>query len=136
MPLNAWTREAGTQQARIEPTGWTAPEGTHVFVLGFDTPGHFELLNVGDYAEVSQTGTFTGGVGNTKLIRVKARLRPPSAMPSGLGWKFSLKLDGTERVSRVLTPARLRDCVDLAANVSKFAGGNHTVTLRVELVNV
>jgi hypothetical protein len=129
--LTAWDRELGTTQGRIAPAGFTPPEGAYAWVLGHDLPGLTQKLEVGDYVEVKQSADF----GDAKLVRVRARLRPPSSVHSGLAWKSSLRIDGVERASALLVPGRTRDMLDLAANVSKLTG-NHELAFRLELVLV
>lgn len=131
MALNAFTRELGSKQGRIIPAGWTAPAGSYVFVLGFDGASHFEELNIGDFAEVSQTAEFGAGA---RVVRVRTRFRPPASMPAGAAWKFSIKVDATELYSRVIAPGRTLDRSDIGVNVSKVGGGNHALTFRLELV--
>lgn len=128
MALTALNRELGTTQGRIAPVGYV-PQGTFAFVLGRDLPGLVEKLVVGDFVEVAQSADF----GETKLVRLHARLRPPSSIPTGVAWKASLRIDGVERAAQLLVPGRTRDRVDLAANVSKLAG-NHELSFRMELV--
>jgi hypothetical protein len=129
--LAAWNRELGTTQGRLMPQGFTPPEGTFAFVLGRDLPGLAQKLALGDFVEVKQTADF----GGSKLVRFRSRVRPPVTMPAGFGWKASLRIDGTERTSTMLTPGRTRDRFDLAANVSKLSG-NHELAFRLELVAV
>ena len=131
MALTAWNRELGTTQGRVDPQGFTPPQGEFVFVLGRDLPGLQQQLEVGDFVEVKQTANF----GDTKLVRLRARMRPPSAVPAGVAWKASLRIDGGERASALLVPGRTRDRVDLAVNVSKLAG-DHELGFRLELVAV
>ena len=73
--LTAWTRELGTTQGRIEPTGFTPAEGSFVFVLGCDLPGMVQKLELGDFVEVKQTADF----GDSKLVRIRARMRSANA---------------------------------------------------------
>jgi hypothetical protein len=127
--LTAWERELGETQGRIEPSGFTPPEGTFAFVLGRDLPGLMQMLEIGDFVEVSQNADF----GDANLVRVRARMRPPASAPSGVAWKAALRVDGIERASSLLEPGRMRDRVDLAANVSKLSG-NHALAFRLELV--
>jgi hypothetical protein len=134
MALNAFTRELGSQQGRITPAGWLQPEGDFAFVLGFDRAGHVEVLNIGDYCEVSQTAEFSGALNATRILRLTARLRAPTTMPLGTAWDFTLSIDGTVRARRRLSPPRTRELIDIAANVGKAIAGNHTVALRLELV--
>ncbi len=131
MALTAWNRELGTTQGRIVPRGAAAAEGSYAFVLGRDLPGLAQKLAVGDHVEVHQTADF----GDTKLVRLRARMRPPASIPAGVAWKASLRIDGIERASALLTPGRARDRMDLGANVSKLSG-DHDLAFRLELVAV
>jgi hypothetical protein len=129
--LTAWNRELGTTQGRVDPQGFTPPQGEFAFVLGRDLPGLLQTLEVGDFVEVKQTASF----GEAKLVRLRARMRPPASVPAGVAWKASLRIDGGERASTLLVPGRTHDRVDLAANVSKLAG-DHELGFRLELVAV
>ncbi len=131
MALVTWNRELGTTQGRIAPQGYAPSGGTFVLVLGHDLPGLAQKLAIGDHVEARQTASF----GDTKLVRVRARMRPPSSMPAGIAWRASLRVDGVERAGTLLQPGRTRDRVDLAANVSKL-GGDHELAFRLELVAV
>lgn len=131
MALTAWNRELGTTQGRVAPQLYAPPEGTFAFVLGRDLPGLTQKLAVKDRVEVTQTASF----GDTKLLRLRARMRPPSAVPAGVAWKASLRIDGVERVSATLSFGRTRDRLDLATNVSKLVG-DHELAFRLELVAV
>jgi hypothetical protein len=129
--LTAWNRELGTTQGRVDPRAYTPPQGEFAFVLGRDLPGLVQKLEVGDFVEVKQTADF----GDAKLVRLRARMRPPASVPAGVAWKASLRIDGGERASTLLEAGRTRDRVDLAANVSKLAG-DHELAFRLELVAV
>ncbi len=107
-----------------------APEGDHVFVLGYQLPGLIHRSSVGDFAQVEQTEDF----GSTNIIRFVAIVRPPEVNPAGVAWRLSLRIDGAEYVGRNLDAGRGRTFVDMAANVSKLVG-NHSLGFRVELVN-
>ncbi len=131
MALTAWNRELGGTQGRIQPSGFTPPEGTFAFVLGRDLPGLGQKLNLGDFVEVKQTADF----GDATLVRLRARLRPPDSVPAGVAWRASLRIDGVARASALLEPGRTRDRLDLAANVSKLSG-NHELGFRLEVVAV
>jgi hypothetical protein len=128
LALTAWNRELGTAQGRAAPEFFVPPEGTYAFALGRDLPGLSQKLNPGDFVEVSQTADF----GSTNLVRFRGRLRPPASVPTGFAWKASLRVDGIEHASTLLSPGRTRDRVDLAANVSKLSG-NHELAFRLEL---
>jgi phage tail-like protein len=128
MALSAFTRALGSTQGRIAPRGFVPPEGEFAFVLGSDLPGVTQRLAVGDFAEVMQTADF----GGANFVRFCTRLRPPAAMPAGVFWKASVRVDGVERTSMPLVPSRTRDRLDLAADVSKLTG-NHELAFRLEL---
>lgn len=122
----------GADEVQVGPQGLVAaPEGEHVFVLGYELPGMFHRFSVGDFAQVEQEEDF----GATKVVRVLAIIRPSVIMPSNLAWRFSLLLDGVLYTSRLLEPKRDRRLVDVAANVSKLAG-LHRLAFKVELVSV
>jgi hypothetical protein len=129
--LTAWNRELGTTQGRVAPQGFVPPEGSFAFVLGRDLPGLAQKLAIGDRVEVKQTANF----GDAKLVRLRARMRPPAVVPADVAWKASLRVDGVEQTSALLTPGRTRDRLDLAANVSKLTG-DHELAFRLELVAV
>ncbi len=127
--LNAWSRALGTRQGRIIPAGWSASDGSHVFVLGSDTAGDIADLHVSDYASIAQIAEIAAG---TKVLRTVTRLRGPSTMVVGLSWRFSLLIDDVELAFVELKTGKTFDKVDLAANVSKMSG-THKVELRVTL---
>jgi hypothetical protein len=129
--LTAWNRELGTTQGRIAPVAFTPPEGTFAFVLGRDLPRLTQKLEVGDFVEVKQTADF----GDAQIVRFRARMRPPETVPAGIAWKASLRIDGSERASALLVPGRMRDRVDLAANVSQLTG-DHELAFRLAVVAV
>jgi hypothetical protein len=129
--LNAWTRALGETQGRVPLPEGERIEGEYAFALGAAEAGLFQTLNIGDHVEVSQTADLTG----LKLLRAVARLRPPSVVPAGTAWRYSLRVDGVERAAQVLVPGRPRRRADLAANVAYLAPGNHTIAFRLELVS-
>lgn len=131
MALTAWNRELGTTQGRVAPTTFRAPEGAFAFVLGHELPGILQRLAIGDFVEVQQLADF----GAARLVRFRARLRPPASVPAGIGWLASIRIDGARRASALLVPGRTRDRVDLAANVSKLVG-DHELGFRLEVVAV
>ncbi len=131
MALTAWNRELGTTQGRIAPAAFTPPERTLAFVLGRDLPGLAHKLEVGDFVEVKQTADF----GDAKIVRFRARMRPPESAPGGAGWRASIRIDGAEYASALLLPGRTRDRADLAANVSKLSG-DHELAFRLAVVAV
>lgn len=129
---SAFDRLLGSQQGRIAPTGATPAAGAFMFVLGFDTPGRVEELNLTDFAKVSQQVTFEAA---TKVLRASVTVRPPSApMPAGTVWRVSLTIDNVPAAFHDLKPGARTRRLSLEANVSKLAAGPHDVTLRLDLV--
>ena len=108
-----------------------APEGEHVYVLGYELAGLFHRFAAGDFAQTEQEDDF----GSTNIVRVVALIRSTDVMPSNLAWRFSLLLDGVAYTTRLLEPKRDRALVDVAANVSKLIG-LHTLGFRLDLVSV
>lgn len=129
MALTAWNRALGTAQGRIAPTAVTPPEGGFVFVLGSDEAGYFHKLKPGDFTEVIQSADF----GDSKLLRAHVVIRPPAAIPSGLRWVLSTRIDGDEYARVEVAVGRERSLGDVAANVSKLTG-EHQLAFRLTLV--
>lgn len=129
--LNAWTRELGTKQGRIAPAGVAPLQGISVFCIGFDGAGHTDHLNLGDFADVSQTATFQT---STRIFRMSAVVRPPRTAPTGTQWRLSLRIDDVEVVAQILKPGGKTRVRHFAANVSKINDGfDHKVALRLAL---
>ncbi len=124
--------EGGAEPQEVGPQGLiAAPEGEHVFCLGYELAGLFHRFAVGDFSQIEQAEDF----GATNIVRVIALIRSTDTMPSNLAWRFSLLLDDVIYTSRVLEAGRDRALVDVAANVSKLAG-NHTLAFRLDLISV
>lgn len=129
---DVWTREFGSKQGRIAPSGASPLAGTQVFCLGFDRSKRFDEIQPGDFAEVSQENTFTAG---TKIFRAPVEVRPPAATPTGTKWVVQLLIDEKVYAEHVLVAGGVTRKRVLSANVSKLAGGNHVVTLRLQFLN-
>lgn len=130
--LTAFDAELGGEQGRILADGVTAPDGSYVLCLGSDLAQQFADMEVGDFIEFKQSGDFD----TANVVKVTVRSRAPAVMPAGLGWKFSLRIGGAERVSQILNldDDDIRDR-EFGANVSQLAG-NQELAFRLELVNV
>lgn len=97
-----------------------------MFCLGFDRAEFEANLSSGDHASVSQTADF----GDTKVLRVRARLRCSTA--HFLRWTFKVLVDGTVRASRALRAGREWDPTDISLGVADLAAGDHLLELRLE----
>ncbi len=129
--LTAFDHEFGTTQGRIQPVNFPNVSDSFAFCLGRDIPGQFHDLVAGDFIEVSQLADFD----TAKIVRVTVRMIGAEEMPLPLRWKFSLKIDGTERVSQLLLENGLREA-EFAANIEQLTAGNHTLVFRLELVSI
>lgn len=123
MALYPLRREAGTKQLRAQPAGWDAPSGDYAIILGYDTPGRFEFLDIGHGVVVYQDLVFPTTL---RTIRVACRLRGPSSVPSGAKWTFQLRLDLTPYYERTIQVGRTIDVLDAVLNVTPLADGTTT----------
>lgn len=130
MNLTPWQALFGATQGRAVPTGWTAPEGSYVFVLGSDTPGVKRYLLADDFVQVAQSGDLTG----VALVRFTARLRQPLTMPGGASWRFELLVDGFVVATEAFGAGRTRDRFDMGALVGDIGPGSHELAFRLTLV--
>jgi hypothetical protein len=76
---------------RIQPQQWQAPDGSWVLLIGVESAGIDEDIEVGDRFGLQQKVDFSGFV----LLRFAARFRQ-SADTGTVGFRASLLLDGAE----------------------------------------
>ncbi len=128
-PFNVGTGVGSGLSGRIVPSGWIAPDATHVFCLGYDLPGRIEAMRAGDSIVISQSNAIPSGA---TLLKVRAFLRSPvAALPGGLNWVLSLLVGSTELARRKLAPGRKRDLLDLAMCIRSYA--STTVAVKIKL---
>lgn len=131
MAVNAFTRRIGIASGRIQPTGAAAVLGTHVFCFGSDVAGDVQKIVTGDGMMIVQTADVTG----LKLVRFRAKMRPPSGLPAqyldtadgtfhtgSLRWFFKWGINLTTHGQREIKPGRLLDIQDGAIDVSQLVG--------------
>ncbi len=128
MSLTAWTRSSGTRQQRVRPVNFLPPSGFYAFVFGSDIPGQIEQLATDSFHRVSQEGTHVG----TKILRFRGKLRPPSSLPEGAGFKASMLLNGVEVMSQSMVVGWERELTDWAMNLSQLFGSD-TVAWQIEV---
>jgi len=136
LPFNSLRLTAireGTEFASISVIG-----GTACAALGFDVPSSSEAntlwnfgLAPGDYSEVWQNIDLT----DAHLVRAAMRSKLLNAAPTGLAWEFSILIDDVKYAKVQIREVRTRTRFDLAANVSKLAGG-HKVAFRLQLAEL
>jgi len=126
--LDPFGLQPGTESGRLQPSGWIAPEGDFAFVLGHDHAGVHRKFNIGDYVQIAQSVNF----GLAKVLRMKARLRPPAEITVGAYWAFQILIDGVEKYRRTMRRSQQRDLNDIAINVAGYAG-THSLQLRLAL---
>lgn len=123
-------RKPGTNSLRAGPTGWTAPEGSFVFVFGSDEAGREGYFLPGDGVTITQTDSYA----SARLIRARARLRGPSiAPPTDWRWEAYGEVDAVDAWSFELQPGETRDLNDLAINTQGL-GGSTTLVFGLRLV--
>jgi hypothetical protein len=129
--LSPFERDIGDEQGRIAEA--SAPAGSYVFELGHAglESGSFET---GDYIEVQQTSIDFDG--QAALVRVTVNIELPETLPSGLGWEFTARLNGSARYTRALNAEpRTLSLTDIAIP-TVAAGGSDTLSFRLEVVAV
>lgn len=77
MSLDVFTAKLGSEQLRIQPTGWTSVSGSYICCLGNDVAGRAAMLEEGDHVEIAQTAS----LGSSVTLRFSARTRAPSQLP-------------------------------------------------------
>jgi hypothetical protein len=133
LPLTDFNRELGSKQGRVTPTlpGYTTPDGTYVFCLGYLDSGFLASMNTGDYVETYQEGSFVG----VNLLRFKVLLKGPlTSVPVGRSWQFSIRIDDVPYHTLTVSTGTSRHRTDLAVNVSKLSVATHKLAFRLTLV--
>jgi phage tail-like protein len=110
MHLDSFTAKLGTDNGRLLPVGWQAPEGSYVFALG-SLDGSSRALNTGDFVEASQTADTPAG---STFLRFRSHVIPRTPV-AGETWRVALFIDGAEYSARTIT--RERTMVDFGAVV-------------------
>lgn len=129
--MEAWDTALGSSQGRIQPSGWTPPNGSYAFVLGHDLKGQWTKLSPGDFDAISQTADFTG----VSFLRWRAHLRP-GATPAGVWWDFVVFVDGDEHLRRRISREHDRNdfAIPIGAICATSGITDHQVQFQVELV--
>ncbi len=119
----------GTNQGQIEPTGFPADE-TFAFAMGSDRPDNGVYLRVGDFMTLAQMAD----IGDTKILKMRVRLRGPTYMPGDAKWVFVLYIDGIEQpfTKHLVAVKQTTDFADIAVNLSTYSGV-HTLALVLRL---
>lgn len=127
---NTLRRRPGSNSLRATPSGWTAPEGSYVFVFGSDEPGREGYFVPDDEIRIEQVDSY----GSAKFIRAKARLRGPAeAPPTGWRWEAYSRVFSDDAWVFELLPGETRDLTDLAINTQGF-GGSVTLAFGLRVV--
>ena len=118
-----WLSRDGITEGRIEPSGWSPPDGTWVLCLGSDVPGLTGRLEVGDYIQASQAGNFPDST-----MRLRARTRGPASVPDGCWWEARLSAvwNGSANVGELVLrvdPGELLDYADIGWEVPGTSAG-------------
>jgi hypothetical protein len=123
--------DAGTGQGRIVPASGAPFEGAYVYQLGHDQTGVVRRLSAFDFHKIAQSDPLTG----VKVLRAKARLRPPKTLSAGTAWLFQMLIDGAPRLNLYVDGAAAELAyTDLAANVGNLFVGMHEVAFQLTLL--
>ncbi len=131
--LSAFELFPGEQQGRIVPKGWTAPDGSFVLCLGADTPGRTGIFLNDDLVQWSVTGLlFTAPA----IVRMRARVRAPASMPTGMVWVLGFQGDGSANALNgslftEIACDRDRDLFDIAVNVGAWTPGSFQIYAQI-----
>lgn len=128
--LDPFDADPITDAGRMQPRGVVPANGSFVFCLGHDGQGFPAFFSPGDYAEVTQTGTFPPG----NVLTFQARTRAPTgALPAGFSWVASVLLDGGEVGRRTLGLHAPVDW-DWAVDVASTSVVPHSISFRLSLL--
>lgn len=132
--ITPWESDWSISAGLIQPEEINPPAGEDVVCLGSSVPNAFANLNVGDYTQISQSAEFATTLA---LVRMTFSFRSPLVLPTGVLWRVSIFVNGSEVAGRdVSNDGRLVTRFDLAANVSNLGGGDHTLAMRLALAGV
>lgn len=118
---------AGHRAGRIQPTGWTPPDGDWCFLIGSESADVEDDVEIGDIFGVEQE-VFLGDV-RTLSFAMKLRNTPDPA----IDFKASLNIGGSEVWSEQIAHGETREYVRRTVNVSHLTGVQ-VVSLRLEAV--
>ena len=121
---DAFDADLGLYQGRIQPTGTSSAEGDWVLCLGHDVSGTVRSLLAdspfGDFQNIARAVDFTGDTYLTQQIYI----RPPTSMPVGLSWVFSITAGADSYTVPIKTGGRARQRIDLTAQVAHLGVSN------------
>jgi hypothetical protein len=118
---------AGRRAGRIQPTGWTPPDGDWCFLVGAENPLAEEDVIVGDRFGVEQTIDLT----SIKTITFAMKLRNTTS--TAIDFRAIFTVSGIELWSEQIATGAAREYVERTVNVSHL-GGNRPIALRLEAV--
>ncbi len=108
-------RQPGTLSGRIQPTGWSAPDGSWVMCLGSDVPGYTgRFKHAADIVVAEVNGSTDADTVATFRARLRSQLAP---LPGNWVWRFSVygeHASGSVGFDIDLEPGRTLDMPDLA----------------------
>jgi hypothetical protein len=119
----------GQLAGRIQPTGWTAPDGSWAILIGSEDPDKDADIEIGDTGGFEQSIDLTA----TKLLTWAMKFRN-SADAAMVDFKVSLKIDGLEFWSEQIAASAMRDYVQRTVNVTNMTGAT-VVALVLEAVD-
>jgi len=116
---------AGRRAGRIQPTGWTPPDGDWCFLVGAENPDAEEDVVPGDRFGVEQTVDLT----DIKTITFAMKLRNTTS--TGIDFRAAFLVSGVELWSEQIPHGETREYVKRTINVSHLEG-DRPIVLRLE----
>ncbi len=124
--VTAFNRDVGQTQLRIRPIGTEPMEQNYVMCLGSDTPGRYEKIKNADNLIARAVAA-----PNCRVVRVRARTRPPASQSSGNGlWALQVTANGALMAVYAVDLFRENEFFDIAFN-AKNSAVNMTLDLRL-----
>jgi hypothetical protein len=118
---------AGHLAGRIQPTGWTAPDGSWVMLLGSEYPDVEEDVIIGDFVGFSQMVDFTN------ITSVNFGMKFRNTTSTAIGFEVRVLVSGAELLSVKIPAGETRDYTRRTINVHHLTG-DRDLEVRLEAV--
>ncbi|MCP4573333.1 MAG: hypothetical protein GY838_13340 [bacterium] len=113
---------------RVQPTGWTAPDGLWVFLVGSEDESKEDDIEIGDKDGLELSIDLT----STNILSWAMKMRNTSDAAT-IDFKASLTVGGVEYWSEQIAASAIRDYAKRSVNVFHLTG-SQTVALTLEAV--
>ena len=118
----------GQLGGRIQPEGWTAPDGDWVILIGSEDPDKDDDIEIGDKGGFELSIDLTA----TKLLTWAMKFRN-SDDAATIDFNVALEIGGVEYFSEQIAASAIRDYAQRTVNVFNLTGAQ-TVAMTLEAV--